>query len=227
MPCAILRKPTPEYQADLSKTRGEVERFALNEYLVALAKGDIISDQDRDRIVEKLMAFTSLRRPFIENHNLRISRDRFLKELLRDENRQIGVLDSRITSHCEVRNFLDDQSVFRITGPLVATWNDYVRNELKSETQTPYILLSDGANASWNWGSAAHGYVDVAETLSQSMKKSGCLRILVASGYYDLDTSYFATEYTANHFALGPSLRKNVTFGILMGGTTCTFRPLC
>jgi len=34
--------------------------------------------------------------------------------------------------------------------------------------------------------------------------------VLVANGYYDLATPYFATEYTMNHLALDPTLRANM-----------------
>jgi carboxypeptidase C (cathepsin A) len=33
---------------------------------------------------------------------------------------------------------------------------------------------------------------------------------LVASGYYDLATPYFAAEYTLNHMGLDPALRGNI-----------------
>jgi len=40
----------------------------------------------------------------------------------------------------------------------------------------------------------------------------------IASGYYDLDTSYFATQYTANHIDIPPDLRKNITLINFHGG---------
>ena len=36
------------------------------------------------------------------------------------------------------------------------------------------------------------------------------MRVLVASGYYDLATPYYATEYTLSHLGLDPSLRRNI-----------------
>ncbi len=36
------------------------------------------------------------------------------------------------------------------------------------------------------------------------------LRVLVANGYYDLPTPFFATEYTVDHLGLEPSVRDNV-----------------
>jgi hypothetical protein len=35
----------------------------------------------------------------------------------------------------------------------------------------------------------------------------------VASGYYDLATPFFATEYTLNHMCVGPDLLENVEVG--------------
>ncbi len=77
------RKLPPVYQSDFAKTREEVERFALNEYTLALTKGNGLSDGERDRIIEKLAGYTGLSKTYIKNSNLRIDRDDFVKELLR------------------------------------------------------------------------------------------------------------------------------------------------
>jgi len=214
------RKLSPALQADLSKTREEVEQFALDEYTLALAKGDGLSDGEKDKIIEKLVDYTGLPKIYIKNSNLRISTDAFVKELLRNENRRIGVLDSSITGSYKVHEFAEDPSVFVVTGPLVATWNDYVRNELKYETETPYEILSAKVNELWDWGSGTGGlgYLDVAKILQQAMSENKFLKVFIASGYYDLDTSYFATKYTVNHLGLDPSLRNNITLAYYDAG---------
>lgn len=43
------------------------------------------------------------------------------------------------------------------------------------------------------------------------MTKNPFLRVFVASGYYDLATPFFGTEYTFNHLGLDPSLMHHVT----------------
>ncbi len=214
------RKLPPVYQSDLSKTLEEVEKFALNEYTLALTKGNGLSDGERDRIIEKLAGYTGLSTTYIKNSNLRIDRDGFVKELLRNENRRIGVLDSRVSASYQVHEFVEDPSVFTVVGPLVATWNDYVRNELKFETEVSYEILSEKVNELWNWGSATGGlgYVDVAKILQQAMNENRFLKVFIASGYYDLDTSYFATKYTVNHLNLDPSSRANITLAYYDGG---------
>jgi carboxypeptidase C (cathepsin A) len=213
-------KLSPEFQSNFQKTMDEVEEFALNEYWVALANGDLLSEPERNRIVEKLVRYTSLSKTFIQESNLRISRDDFAKELLRQEDLRIGVLDSRITGKYTPRDFIQDPSVFLVTGLLMATWNDYVRGDLKYETDLPYEILSMKANKSWNWSSATGGlgYVNVVDTLHQAMSENQYLKVLIASGYYDLDTPYFASKYAANHLGLDPKLRKNLTLTFYEAG---------
>lgn len=213
-------KLSPELQADLPKTRDEVEQFALNEYVLALAKGDGLPNGERNKIIEKLVHYTGLQKTYIKNSNLRIGREEVIQGLLRNENRRIGILDSRITGSYKVTDFVEDPSVFEVTGPLVATWNDYVRKELKFETETPYEILSTKVNELWDWGSVTGGlgYVDVAKILRQAMSENKFLKVFIGSGYYDLDTSYFATKYTLNHLGLDPSLRNNITLAFYDAG---------
>jgi carboxypeptidase C (cathepsin A) len=213
-------KLSPEFQSSFQKTMEEAEAFALDEYLIALAKGDLLSEPERNRIVEKLVRYTGLSKTFIQKSNLRISRDDFIKELLRQEGLQIGVLDSRITSKYTPRDFIQDPSVFLVTGLLTATWNDYVKKELKYDADLPYKILNMKANESWNWSSATGGlgYVNVVDTLHQAMSENRELKVLVASGYYDLDTPYFASKYAADHLDLDPKLRKNLTLTFYEAG---------
>jgi carboxypeptidase C (cathepsin A) len=213
-------KLSPEFQSNFQKTAEEVEQFALNEYWVALAKGYLLSEPERNRFVEKLASYTSLSKTFIQKSNLRIGRDDFTKELLRREDLRIGVLDSRITGKYTPQDFIEDPSVFLVTGLLTATWNDYVKVDLKYESDLPYEILSMKANESWNWSSSTGGlgYVNVVDTLRQAMSENKYLKVLIASGYYDLDTPYFAAKYAANHLGLDPKLRKNLTLTFYEAG---------
>jgi carboxypeptidase C (cathepsin A) len=43
------------------------------------------------------------------------------------------------------------------------------------------------------------------------MRKNPFMKVFVASGYYDMATPYFATEYTLSNMNLEPVLRQNVT----------------
>jgi carboxypeptidase C (cathepsin A) len=198
----------------------EVEKFALGEYAAALLKGDQMTRRERDGIVEKLARYTGLSPAFIRRSNLRVNDQHFFKELLRERGRTVGRLDSRflgrdrlgVTEQPEY-----DPLLTNVIGPYAATFYDYVRSELKYESDLPYEILNEKV---WPWSYAEfeNRYVDVGETLRQAMTYNPHLKVFVANGYYDLGTPYFATEYTFNHLGLDEELRANVSMGYYEAG---------
>ena len=167
---AYHKRLSPALQADIEKTRAEVERFALGEYLVALAKGHALPASDRASMIERLAAYTGLRPLFIKNSNLRVDRHSFAGQLLEEENLRLGLYDSRFAGHYRPGGFMEDPSIFDVTAPLLSACNDYLRRELKHETGLAYEFLSEKANREWNWGSASGGYVDLTTNLASALK---------------------------------------------------------
>jgi carboxypeptidase C (cathepsin A) len=213
------KRVSREYQNDLRAFLDEVERFALLEYMPALARGDALPAADRERLVAKLGRYTGLSLEFIERCNLRIEIGRFTKELLRDERRTVGRLDSRfkgIDLDAAGERYEYDPSMSAILGPYTATINDYVRRTLKYENDLPYEILT-GRVQPWKYDQE-NRYLNVAETLRKAMTRNPYLKVFVASGYYDFATPYFAADYTFQHLGLDPSLRGGVSFGYYNAG---------
>jgi len=213
------KRVSREYQNDLRAFLDEVERFALLEYMPALARGDALPAADRERLVAKLGRYTGLSLEFIERSNLRIEIGRFTKELLRDERRTVGRLDSRfkgIDLDAAGERYEYDPSMSAILGPYTATINDYVRRTLKYENDLPYEILT-GRVQPWKYDQE-NRYLNVAETLRKAMTRNPYLKVFVASGYYDFATPYFAADYTFQHLGLDPSLRGGVSFGYYNAG---------
>ena len=203
----------PELQTDLRATLREVEQFARGEYTLALAQGAALPADARAQIATKLARYTGLAVEYVERANLRIEIFRFTKELLREERRTVGRLDSRfkgIDRDAVGEQFEHDPSMMNILGPYTATFNDYVRGELKFESDLPYEILTRRVHP-WSFRDHENQYVNVAETLRKALTINPHLRVIVANGYYDFATPYFATEYTFNHLELDPSLQKNIT----------------
>ena len=124
---------------------------------------------------------------------------RFVRELLREEKRTVGRLDSRFTGgerDAAGETFSYDPSYATIQGPYTATFNDYVRRELGFESDLPYEILTS-LYETWSYKDFENRYTEVGETLRGAMTQNPHLRVHVASGFYDLATPYFATEYTA------------------------------
>ncbi|WP_250632948.1 S10 family peptidase [Rhodoflexus caldus] len=198
---------------DLKTLLPQVENFAMNEYTLALMKGDRLTDAEQKAIAEKLSKFTGLSVEYLLQTNLRINIQRFCKELLRRERKTVGRLDGRITGfdydYAGETNEFDPSYNAAIYGPYTMAINDYVRRELKYENDLPYEILT-GRVQPWNYNNVQNQYLNVSETLRQAISKNPYLRVLVANGYYDLATPYFATDYTIHHMFLDPSLRNNI-----------------
>lgn len=205
---------------DLRATLAEVEAFALGEYALALMKGASLAAGERSRIVQKLADYTSLPAEYIEQTDLRINIHRFVKELLRDEHRTVGRLDSRfkgIDRDAAGEQNEHDPSMVNIMGCYTATFNDYVCEELEFQSDLPYEILT-GRVHPWSFSEHENQYVNVAETLRKAISINPFLKVYVANGYYDLATPYFATRYTFSHLGLDADLQENISMGYYEAG---------
>lgn len=190
----------------------EVEAWSENEYTVALMKGDKLSEDERQKVAGQLASYTGLKLDYVLGTNLRINIHRFCKELLRSENRSVGRLDSRFKgveaiAVTEVPEF--DPSMLAIKPPYTSMFNDYVRTELKIETDLTYEPLNMKVNENWEWEKGK--LPNTAESLRSAVAKNPFMKVFVGQGYYDLATPHFATEYMITHMNLDPEFRKNVT----------------
>lgn len=202
-----------DLQENLHAALSESEAFAMSTYTLALMKGDALASEERNRIAEGLVRYTGLSREYVERTNLRINIHRFVKELLRDQRRTVGRLDSRFTGidrDAAGEGYEYDPSYAVIQGAYTATLNDYVRAELGFESDLPYEILTSRVHP-WRFDEHQNEYVNVSETLRTAMSKNPFLRVFVANGYYDLATPYLATRYTFDHLELDASLRDNVS----------------
>jgi carboxypeptidase C (cathepsin A) len=203
----------PDLQADLHKAVEESESFAKGEYATALMSGDGLSNAQHTEVVQKLARLTGLSTDYIERTNMRVEIERFTKELLRSERRTVGRIDGRFTGIDKDAAGATpeyDPSIAAIIGPYTATLNDYVRGDLKFDSDLPYEVLTGRVNP-WSYKPYENRYADVGETLRSAMTQNPFLHVFVVKGYYDLATPFFAAEYTFDHLGLDPSLRGHLT----------------
>lgn len=205
----------------LQEFTAEAAKFALGEYASALLQGDALPAAERARIVEKLSHYTGISPVFIERSNLRIMDQHYFKELLRERGLTVGRLDSRFTGRDKlgVGEFAEFDPLFpQITGPYTAAFYDYVRNELKFESDLKYVISGWNIVNPWSYAQFENQHVSVSESLRKAMTLNPYMKVFVANGYYDLGTPYFATEYTFNHLGLHESLRGNIRMAYYEAG---------
>jgi len=214
------KKLPPDLQGDLQKAIEESRKFATGEYTDVLAAGDTLPPARRAEVARKLSRFTGLSPDYVDRANLRIEIMRFTKELLRSERRTIGRIDARFLgvdrdAAGERPEF--DPSIAAITGPYSGALNDYVRGDLKFDSDLPYEVLTSRVRP-WNYAPFENRYVNVAETLRRAMTENPFLHVFVAKGYYDLATPFFAADYTFDHLGLDPMLRSHLSGGYYEAG---------
>lgn len=197
--------PAPaDRQAFLEESRA----FATQELLPALFKGNSLDPAVSRHIRDRLAYFTGLSPEYIELASLRINGFRFAKELLRDQGLALGQLDARYK-----RDDIDDldadlegdSASEAISPAFMAAAMDYMRRDLNITWSRNYAASAGKEiNKSWRWRPVPDDQawepmpVNTAPDLSAVMRQNPSLRVMVASGYYDLVTPFFDAEYTLN-----------------------------
>ncbi|MEQ8514167.1 MAG: carboxypeptidase, partial [Chromatocurvus sp.] len=192
---------------------------ALETYAPLLMKGHRASAAEREAVIAGLQRLTGISADYWDRANLRIDESRFAKELLRDQGKTVGRIDSRFVgdalNHIGERFSYDP--FFPSVGPaFVAAFNDYYREVLGVDTDMTYVTSAD----LWqHWGQehrhpgpvGSEPVGNTAVDLAYAMTQNPNMRLLVQQGYFDLATPEGATRYFLDHMDLAPSLRENIT----------------
>ena len=215
------KKLDAELMKDRAKTQNEVQTFAVTEYASALARGDTLKGEERAAIVKRMSRYTSLSEEIIDKSNLRVPPSYFEKQLLGDGRRIVGRFDARIIGVDPSPLSEDpafDPSFSYYLPAYTSTMTAYAHHVLKFESDLPYESLNGGRVQPWPLGREGSGFLDVATALARAMRENPKMKVMFASGYTDLATPYFATDYTISHMNLSSDLRKNVTRVMYEGG---------
>ncbi len=209
---AYHKRLAPDLQKDWKRAVKESEDFALNEYPAILAKGDRLTAAERSAAIKKLSRLTGLDEAYLDRANLRVVLQAFAKELLRGQGKIVGRLDSRLTAVVGPSNgetFDFDPLITAIVPPYRATVAEYLRGPLGYKSDLEYYVLGGGIG-NWDYGPLGRNGRDTSESLKQAFLKNPHMRLFVASGYFDLGTPYFATDYTLSHMNLPAEYRPQV-----------------
>ena len=200
-----------DLQQDLHGAMMESRAFASGEYLAALFAGEGLEDGKRKQVASKLSRLTGLSEDIILENRLRISPSMFRKKLLSEDGLICGRYDGRITGRDGDQSSAYpgfDPSYMAALGPLAATMNAYVREELAFENDLPYKVL---ANV-FPWKFEENTYSSTAADLGSAMSKNPHLRVLVMTGRCDLAVPSDAMRFSIDHLEIDPKIKANVSF---------------
>ena len=193
---------------DLYEVLEEVEAFTINDYIPAIAKGGFISAQEKAATIEKVARYSGLSQRAVEQSNLDISNDFFWKELLREEGKTVGRLDSRYIGIDKKETGDRPDYWAELTSWLhsfTPAINHYIRAELKYETDIKYNMF--GPVRPWDRTNDNTG-----ENLRLAMAQNPYLNVLIQSGYYDGATNYFDAKYTMWQLDPSGKMKERLSF---------------
>ena len=206
------RKLAPELQeTPLEELLPRVEAWSREQYLPALAAGDALPGEVRERVVRELAAFSGLSPTFVRRSRLRVSMGAFAKELLREQGLILGRFDGRYVGRDPEEagdSPRSDPSYSAVRGPFTAAINDLLRRDLGWESDVPYEVLT-GRVHPWSYP-AQNRYLNVADRLRDAVLRNPYLQVLTCVGLFDLATPYAAIDHTMNRLELTPELRGNL-----------------
>jgi len=184
----------------------ECREFTYNIYAPALYKGNLLTDEEKNSIAEKMSYFIGLPKAYILKSNLRILMHRFQRQLLYDEGLTLGRLDGRFMGNegdkVSEGPHLGDASDYQISSAFTASLNYYFTNELKIKMDRPYLTSNEDIDKKWRWRPVPDNTywepmpVNIADKLGETMRRNTDMKVMVASGYFDLICPFFDTEYT-------------------------------
>ncbi len=201
--------PSALQQKDLLTILPEVENYAINTLMPALAKGGFISETEKQSVAKKMAYYSGLSQDAILQNNLDVPTSFFWKELLRDKTgNTIGRLDSRYLGIDKTE--AGDSPDFN---PELTSWlhsftpaiNYYIKEHLNFKTDIKYNVFGDVHP----WDRRNN---NVREGLRQAMAKNPYLKVLIQSGYYDGATTYFGAKYTMWQVDPSGKLKDRFTF---------------
>jgi carboxypeptidase C (cathepsin A) len=206
------------------ETLAEAERFALGDYLLALVRGDM-----DEKMIARIAGLTGLPQPVVARSHGRIPIETFMKEFRRDEGLLVSRYDGTFTGADpyprSARVQGGDPLLDATVAPFTAAMLAYLRDELGVATDLPYRVLNREVGRHWDWKSGGRGgeeTLGAGDALREALARDKRLRVLVAHGLTDLQTTYLASRYVVEH--LPRALRRQITLETYPGGHMMYFR---
>ncbi|MBP6763669.1 MAG: peptidase S10 [Rubrivivax sp.] len=203
--------------ASSQAAREAAEAFVQDDYVAALHAGARLSDKQRRRVARRVAELTGLPRALVEEKNLRISDQTYFFEALRAQGRMVGRLEARATgpmAASRTRDWEFDPGIEALAAPYTMAALGYFRHTLGLDLDTRYEVLSHEAHKAWNWNrgeGTGGGFASTSPDLARALRRNPHLRVLAASGRYDLGTPYSASDWSLAQLDIPAEVRTRVS----------------
>ena len=207
---AWYHKMLPEelQKKDLLEVLKESEEYTVNTLIPIMVKGGFVSDAEKNEAAEKMSYYSGISKKVMMQNNLDLPTSYFWKELLRDQGKTIGRLDSRYLGIDEKDAGTRPDYNSELTSWLhsfTPAINHYYKNVLNFKTDMKYNMF--GPVHPWDRTGNNTG-----KNLRLAMAENPYLNLMIQSGYYDGATTYYDAKYTMWHIDNGGKLKDRMEF---------------
>lgn len=172
----------------------QAQAYGEAEYLGALFKGQRITPEELAEVAGKLEAYTGIPASYYVENRLRISKEQYRVELLKDQGLILGRTDGRYTGPLgDGRG--DPAGILQAAySTLFATYFTETFGDIPLDGYQE--IFSAGNFDSWDWGAASpFGHFAYAERIEAAFKAYPAFRVQVGTGYHDTMTTVGAADY--------------------------------
>ena len=199
--------------------------FARKTLIPLLALGSTAAAEDQQRVFGQLAELIGLPAELVQRHRGRIDIGVFARELLRHQQRILGLYDGSVTA---IDPFPDrlvhegtDPTLEGIDRLFTGAVNSHLRSTLGVNTTLTYNLLSFEVFKAWEFlpeSDYRQGFAGSVDDLRVGMALNPYLQVYITHGIYDLVTPYFSSEHLKDLMNLNEALRPNLTLRHFQGG---------
>jgi carboxypeptidase C (cathepsin A) len=209
----------------LQKALSTAEEFATSDYATFLTRGASLPVKERRRILERLAELLGLPLDIVVRAEGRVGILTFVRELLRDERKVLGLYDTTITATDPFPDRTDfawpDPTLSGITPAYTGAVNRMLRSEIGVETDREYALLSYEVFTAWKNDAEQHAFAlppGATDDFRYGMALNPHMKAFITHGQYDLVTPYYASDRLRNLMRLDPQMAGRLTVQHFGGG---------
>ena len=171
----------------------DAEAFGETDYLLALFQGNRVDPDERQDLAAKLEAYTGISADYYNEHNLRITKETFRRELFRDEGLILGRSDARYVGEIPDEGYAPDPSGV-LSAQYVKAFAQYVGETFDVTVDESYAQYAE--TGGWYYGPPSpFTHFAFGAHMDAAFEVNPNFRLFIGTGYHDTMTTLGAAEY--------------------------------
>ncbi len=180
----------------------EAADYANDEYLRMLVKGESMTDEERERTIEKVMYYTGVSREYLEERGLMIEDVAYRSEVCKDEGKSVSRLDGRITR--PLYELGTSNGTWAIPDdPSEGKYDSFFQSVLRGEIFKRLNIKTDRSFLTsapfWKTWNNDIKQRNTAQCLADTMRRMPGMKLFFMNGWFDLCTETGLLWFTMKH----------------------------